>query len=126
MTDSSRAEGNAPRMSKADHAIVGPGWQLLLRSGELPFALDADACEVIRQIGALTADFGPGGDAEDLDGIYGAWFDRLGADAVLVRPDFYVFGSASLADVGALLNSARTMLGLRAYVDAGVQERRGW
>lgn len=53
----------------------------------------------------------------DIDGTYGEWFSQLEAEAVLVRPDFYVFGSASgdhaardlavgfLANVGAALEA---------------------
>ena len=116
--------------------VVGAGWQLLVRGGAAPFVLDGEAREVLRQIGAVAADFGPAGDTKDLDGIYGAWFDRLGVDAVLVRPDLYIFGSSSLAGVGDLVKSARTMLGMAARehapieatapVEATAMERRAW
>ncbi len=91
--------------------VVGKGWQLLARGHTDPLVVDGDAQDVLQQMRAVRADFGPSGDTKDLDGVYGAWFDRLGAEAVLVRPDFYVFGSSSLADVDALLKSARTLLG---------------
>ena len=94
--------------------VVAPGWQLLVRSGKGSFVLDEEARAVLRQIGAVAADFGPAGDTLDLDGTYRAWFDRLGVDAVLVRPDLYIFGSSSLSGVTDLLKAARTMLGLAA------------
>ncbi len=98
--------------------VVGTGWQLLLRGGEGRFVLDGDAREALRRIGAVAADFGPAGDTEDLDGTYGAWFDRIGADAVLVRPDFYIFGSSSLTGVNDLVMAARKMLGTTARESA--------
>ena len=60
------------------------------------------------------ADFGPGGDTEDLDGVYGGWFDRLGAGAVLVRPDFYVFGTSSAEDANTLLRAVQSALTFKA------------
>lgn len=37
-----------------------------------------------------------GGDAfVDLEGLYASWFEENGCGAVLVRPDFYVFGAVS-------------------------------
>ena len=45
-------------------------------------------------LGGVSAHFGADGLA-DRDGVYQSWFDAIGASAVLVRPDFYVYGSAS-------------------------------
>jgi len=87
--------------------IVGKGWQLLVR-GAVP---DTTSRSILRQMGAVIAQFGPGGDTVDIDGTYDTWFDRLGADAVLIRPDFYIYGSASVSGIGALVHSANTMLG---------------
>ncbi len=84
--------------------VVGKGWQLLLRGGEGAVVSEGTSLK------PMVADFGPSGDTVDLDGVYARWFDRLGTDAVLVRPDLYVFGTSSLANVGALLDSAARML----------------
>ena len=84
--------------------VVGPGWQLLLRDGA-----NVVSPTETRLPRLVVAAFGPGGDTVDLDGTYAGWFARLGADAILVRPDFYVFGTSSAADVGALLASAERM-----------------
>ncbi len=91
--------------------VVGKGWQLLLRGRGAPVP-NAALPETI------VAAFGPGGDTVDLDGVYASWFARLGTDAVLVRPDLYVFGTSSLANVGALLDSAAQMLGAGGSDDA--------
>ncbi len=40
--------------------------------------------------GAVTVD--------DLDGTYGAWFDAHDCDAAVVRPDWYLFGTAARGD----------------------------
>ena len=91
--------------------VVGTGWQLLLRSESAPALLSATTKDDLGRLGAVVADFGPHGDTNELDGTYGSWFDRLGAEAVLVRPDFYIFGTASLSEVGELVAAGRAMLG---------------
>lgn len=48
----------------------------------------------------------------DVDGAYGRFFGEHGVRAVLVRPDFYIFGTASApGEVSQLLNSLRDQLG---------------
>ncbi len=90
--------------------VVGQGWQLLLRGdGDTPALTDAVRI-AMRQLGGVAAEFGAHGDTVDLDGTYAAWFDRLGAAGVLVRPDFYVFGCASAATLKALLAAAHSLL----------------
>ena len=91
--------------------VVGRGWQLLLRGRDDGPATDRQIVEQVDQFGGVVADFGPGGNTVDLDGSYAKWFDRLGVDAVLVRPDFYVFGSAKAAEVHQLVASAGQILG---------------
>ncbi|WP_293883251.1 bifunctional 3-(3-hydroxy-phenyl)propionate/3-hydroxycinnamic acid hydroxylase [Sphingomonas sp.] len=90
--------------------VAGGGWQLLMRNSGAPAARGSKAQAFVRDFGVIVANFGPGGDTEDLDGVYSEWFDRLGDDAVLVRPDYYVFGTSSLEGVDALLGSARDAL----------------
>ena len=86
--------------------VVGTGWQLLVRAG----GPDKETVRAVERLGGVVAVFGPGGDTVDLDDSYAIWFDRLGADAVLVRPDFYVFGTAPFAGIEALVASAEAML----------------
>jgi 2-polyprenyl-6-methoxyphenol hydroxylase-like FAD-dependent oxidoreductase len=39
----------------------------------------------------------------DVDGFYGPWLAALGSDVVVVRPDFYIYGTGRAADLPALL-----------------------
>jgi len=59
-------------------------------------------------LGGTVAHIGPpGSDAaiEDRDGVYTAWLVDRGADTVVVRPDWYVFGTArGAAGLGTLLD----------------------
>ncbi len=49
----------------------------------------------------------------DIDATYSQWFARLGATAVLVRPDYYVYGTAStLEELEAMLSGVREQLGV--------------
>lgn len=94
--------------------VVGTGWQLLMLGKQGRVSLDRTTLEVLEHLDAAIADFGPGGDTLDLDGTYADWFNRLGVDAVLVRPDFYIFGSSSIAEVGALVEAAQKVIRMPA------------
>ena len=99
--------------------VVGKGWQLLLRSGEGSVAFDDRTRAAIRQLDIVVADLGPGGDTIDLDGSYARWFDRLGADVVLARPDFYIFGTSPLAGLGTLVSAASDLFAPVPVVTTG-------
>lgn len=100
--------------------VVGKGWQLLLRGDGVTTAIDEPVQDAIRRLGGVVADFGPRGGTVDLDGTYASWFDRLGANAVLVRPDFYIFGTSSVLELKALLATAEEWMGTgRARRDPG-------
>ena len=87
--------------------LVGLGWRLLCRRGAA--AIDPTLAAGFAGLGGAVVDLGPDGAVADVDGSYGRWFDELGADAVLQRPDGYVFGSAAVPDV--LLASLLAQLG---------------
>jgi 2-polyprenyl-6-methoxyphenol hydroxylase-like FAD-dependent oxidoreductase len=56
----------------------------------------------------------------DVDGTYQAWFDARGVRAVLVRPDFYVYGGVTdLSGVGELVLGAARDLDLRPATSLG-------
>ena len=56
--------------------------------------LDDALAERWKGYGGDELGFGSGG-LEDPDGAYAAWFASTGAKAVLMRPDFYIYGSAT-------------------------------
>ena len=91
--------------------VVGHGWIVLVRGavnlGEPARALLAALDATIVEIGFEA------GCAEDLDGTYTAWLDEIGADAVVVRPDFYVFGAVPQGgDLTAVLGELERQLQL--------------
>jgi resorcinol 4-hydroxylase (NADPH) len=62
---------------------------------------------------------GRGADVDDLDGRYTPWFDELGADAVVVRPDFYVCASLpTVRDLAAALDQLDDLVPATALVPA--------
>ncbi|MBJ6121625.1 bifunctional 3-(3-hydroxy-phenyl)propionate/3-hydroxycinnamic acid hydroxylase [Sphingomonas mollis] len=86
--------------------VTGQGWRL--------FAADADAavqaraaCASIAVLDVTVIDIA---DLSD-DGTLAAWLDTRGVRFVLVRPDAYVFGTAT-TDVDALVAQARAALHL--------------
>jgi 3-(3-hydroxy-phenyl)propionate hydroxylase/flavoprotein hydroxylase len=99
-----QAEG---RRGHFDH-VVGSGWQLLVEPA-LATAADAAAlAEAKVRVVALGGDGGPA----DVEGTYRGWFAELGCAAVVVRPDFYVYGTATDADsLRALVAELLTTLG---------------
>lgn len=77
--------------------VVGQGFSLLAR-GDLARVLRESQREFLDSIGThvlhLAEGETTGGDAfVDLEGRYVGWFEEHGCEAVLVRPDFYVFGA---------------------------------
>jgi hypothetical protein len=55
----------------------------------------------------------------DVDGRLTAWLSAYDAEAVLVRPDFYVFGSATSArELPALLDDLRSQMHIHAVSTA--------
>jgi 2-polyprenyl-6-methoxyphenol hydroxylase-like FAD-dependent oxidoreductase len=102
--------------------VVGHGWILLARKSGLPTHLiDAHrellAALKVRVVHVTRAVMDDPDAAVDLDGIYARWFRELDADVIIVRPDFYVFGTAASIDcVGELLSSLRQQLQLTGPV----------
>ncbi len=86
--------------------VAGPGWTLIAwRQAPLIAPRHAELC---RRLGIRWFSLGPPGSdwpVTDLRGSYQAWFERLGVAAVLVRPDFYLYGAVdSLDDLPDLLD----------------------
>jgi 2-polyprenyl-6-methoxyphenol hydroxylase-like FAD-dependent oxidoreductase len=88
-----RAEGERVRFDDAFGAF-----SLILR--DLTLVNDVPNLARLRELGASVTTFAAEASADvekfaDIDGTYSAWFTTLGASAVLVRPDFYVYGTAN-------------------------------
>ena len=85
--------------------VVGRGWFVLTTAPEVP--LSAAAQDTLQRIDARVLRIGSPGSARidlgDVDGRYVAWLAELGADTVVVRPDFYVYATTSAAGVAPVL-----------------------
>lgn len=88
--------------------IVGGGFHLLLEEGllaalERDHLLDDLARAGVRVVvpGERSAAHPRAAVVHDVDGTYRDWFTELGCSAVVVRPDFYVFGTADGPDAVA-------------------------
>lgn len=56
---------------------------------------------------------GTGGiDVGDVDGRYAQWFAELGTDAVIIRPDFYVYTATDAMTLAATLGRLRSQLSM--------------
>lgn len=93
--------------------VVGRGFSLILRDGSPEGVLSKEQQAFLNDIGAATVTLD--GDCphriRDLDGRLTAWMDELAIHAVLVRPDFYVFGAVTPdEDVVTLVDDLRRQL----------------
>ena len=79
--------------------VVGLGFVLLLNSDIDPNALSSANRAFLAALGARIVVMSPSVDSEptviDLQGKYSAYLAAAGLRALIVRPDFYVFGGAS-------------------------------
>jgi hypothetical protein len=97
--------------------VAGRGFTFMTMDPAAAASLsDADK-GILDSIGAHVILIGaPGSDAPfiDADGTYAAWFESLGKVAVIARPDYYVYGSASdMQDVPNLISALSTSLGAK-------------
>jgi len=83
--------GTSTRTALLDEIVPPPGFVLLGRDGDPVDRLSTSTRAFWQRLGGRSAHFGPGG-LTDADGKYAAWFDRLNASVVVIRPDFQVFG----------------------------------
>ncbi|MFT3819560.1 MAG: bifunctional 3-(3-hydroxy-phenyl)propionate/3-hydroxycinnamic acid hydroxylase [Rubrivivax sp.] len=79
--------------------VCGVGRFVLLgRSGDPRSALAPVAQAIWQRIGGLAFHVGTNASLVDVEGTYAQWFAQTGADVILVRPDFYVFGIGRTLD----------------------------
>lgn len=79
--------------------LIGWGFQLICRDQDPTPALGAQRLKLLERIGGFAIGIShrqQSGLALDVDGVYGRYFSDNAINAVLVRPDFIVFGVARL------------------------------
>jgi hypothetical protein len=78
--------------------VVGRGWFVLTGDRALAARAGAKHSGTLARLGARVVQFTPAGVTDDAvldsDGVYRRYFDRYGIVALVVRPDFHVFGAA--------------------------------
>jgi 2-polyprenyl-6-methoxyphenol hydroxylase-like FAD-dependent oxidoreductase len=95
--------------------VVGPGFQLIVTDGDPLEQLSREHRAFIHALDTTVASLDPDmpHGVRDVDGRLAAWLSEHHRYAVLVRPDFYVFGSTpSPAELPALLDGLRSQLHL--------------
>ena len=95
--------------------VVGRGWSLIAARGDPLEQLDDADREALRALDVTVAVLEPEAPSgvRDLDGRLTKWLREHDAHAVLVRPDFYVFGGVvSPDDLPSLVGDLRTQLSL--------------
>jgi hypothetical protein len=102
--------------------IVGPGWCIVASNPEIIDALSADQLAAWKRFGGNLVVFGrPQGPScfDDADGAYTEWFTAHGCSAAVVRPDWYVYGTAQDSrKLSALLERLAVSLRAGAASDA--------
>jgi 3-(3-hydroxy-phenyl)propionate hydroxylase/flavoprotein hydroxylase len=104
--------------------LVAPGFTLLSRAGDVGRALDARQRALLAAVGARIVTIADAQSADDqadiidLDGKFVPFMASHGVAAMLVRPDFYIFGSAAtLADLGAVVDALEAAARAHGIVD---------
>ena len=96
--------------------VVGSGRAVICTAADPRDALDEDQLVFLGDVGAhlvrLSPEKAPGdGSIVDLDGAYAEWFEEAGVGAVVVRPDFCVYGAArTVQELPRLVSSLRSAL----------------
>lgn len=112
ITGSLAPQGALKRGTKTGRGddVLGGNFQLISRKQPV---LSDDQAGYFASLGGV---IGVIGDAtaqdavEDVDGEYLSFLDEAGADAYIMRPDWYVFGVADVESIGALVDELRERL----------------
>lgn len=79
--------------------LAGYGFTLLSLDPDPTAELSDQDRAFIGMLDLRTIHIGAGGDLEDVQGQYAQWFAELGCRAVLIRPDFYLYGGGTPAEL---------------------------
>ena len=100
-----------------DDLFGSPRFTVLTRDGAADGVLDESGRDLLERLDAVVVEIvaaeaePEGGQAADLVGVYADYFDAHDVAAVVVRPDFYVFGVvADLGELPTLLGELRRAL----------------
>jgi 2-polyprenyl-6-methoxyphenol hydroxylase-like FAD-dependent oxidoreductase len=75
--------------------VAARGWLILARNGDPAAVLSREDAAFWRSLGGTTLRLGIGdGDVHDLDGYYTALLDTYACDAIVKRPDYYIYGAS--------------------------------
>jgi 2-polyprenyl-6-methoxyphenol hydroxylase-like FAD-dependent oxidoreductase/catechol 2,3-dioxygenase-like lactoylglutathione lyase family enzyme len=99
--------------------VAGQGFTLIVAAGDPFETLSGDDLRLLDTLRFTVASLDPGAPhgVRDLDGRLTDWLAEHGAYAVLVRPDFYVFGSSpSPEELPALLDDLRAQLHIKSTI----------
>ena len=97
--------------------VVGGGWTVLSTVANPRDTLEEEQLAFLDDIGAHLVRVAPeeesgDGTVVDVDGAYANWLDEAGIQAVMVRPDFYVYGTVRTMDeLPRLVSSLQSSLG---------------
>jgi hypothetical protein len=89
--------------------LLGWGFVLLGLDHDPKAALAPDQRQFLDRLELKAIGIGEGTAVDDIDGSYRAWFAALGARAVIVRPDFYLFGAGEPAELVAALMASEDL-----------------
>jgi 2-polyprenyl-6-methoxyphenol hydroxylase-like FAD-dependent oxidoreductase len=90
--------------------VAGGGFQLIVAGGDPLVGLSPDQRALVDALAMTVVSLD---DVRDVDGRLTAWLREHDAHAVVVRPDFYVFGSAGSPErLGELLDDLRVRLSI--------------
>lgn len=89
--------------------VLGYGWTVLARPGALA-RLGQGIREWAQTYGIRLFEVGEGARVADVAGTYAEWFDALSTDAVIIRPDFYVYDAVEAGRLDDALVSLRATL----------------
>jgi 2-polyprenyl-6-methoxyphenol hydroxylase-like FAD-dependent oxidoreductase len=106
-----------------DHAFnAGGRWQVISTVGDPRSVLSPGQLEMLDRLGTVFTHLAPeaGGNAVDVDGEYATYLAQREAEVVVMRPDFYVFGTAAvLAELPVLVDELERRLGVASAVEIG-------
>ncbi len=86
--------------------VTGGGWVLLGYLADPAAELPTGLARWWARLGGRCFQLSLGGSLQDSTGAYGRWFAALDRDIVLIRPDSYVFGTATGSGAAAALVDA--------------------